>query len=433
MDNIVKKNITVIKKSFFLDLILLALFKILLDYSYVNFVQKKFAYEGYQYSFNFMHYIEGWIVIILVFFLLISKKKNILYVTLFIAYLLLIPPASTLYAFAGKQLFSFYVIVLSYTLLLLMTSNIKIHLKFIKNSYNFSLVFSLIITIVVLLHQISVIGIGNINFDLSKVYELRREYGVTSNQGIFGYLNGWVFKVFNILMISWSLHRKKYVYLLFFVFLQILLFGLAGHKSIVVAMLLLFAVYYFNRYRALTTIILSSFIALFILALSLYFIYDNIILPSIIIRRAFFVPVDLNYIYLDFFSTHDWIIWSDGILRNFIDYPYTLSSAHVVGAYLGHPEMGANTGFIGSGYMNLGLIGILLYIIILALIINLINSFQKIPIWLANGIVLMPLLSALISSDLPTTLLTHGLLVSVLMVYLYGNIKSFGRKLHEQK
>jgi len=70
--------------------------------------------------------------------------------------------------------------------------------------------------------------------------------------------------------------------------------------------------------------------------------------------------------------------------------------------------------------MHLGIVGIIIYMILLSFIINIIQQFNKLPIWFINAIVLMPLLTLFISSDLPTTLFTHGYLVAIIILYLYS-------------
>jgi hypothetical protein len=143
-------------------------------------------------------------------------------------------------------------------------------------------------------------------------------------------------------------------------------------------------------------------------------------LPSILLRRSFFVPAHLNYIYFEYFSDHEYLYWSNSVLKFFFDYPYDISATHVIGRYLGNSEMAANTGIFGSGYMHFGIIGIFIYVFIVSLLINLINQFNSLPIWLINTIVLMPLLVLFSSSDLFTTLFTHGLLVSIFTLYMYS-------------
>ncbi len=88
-------------------------------------------------------------------------------------------------------------------------------------------------------HYILSGGLSHINFDLSKVYELREsDYGISSNSGVFGYINSWATKVFNIFLISIAFLKKKYFYAIIFIFIQVLLFALSGHKIVLFSLIL---------------------------------------------------------------------------------------------------------------------------------------------------------------------------------------------------
>jgi len=82
--------------------------------------------------------------------------------------------------------------------------------------------------------------------------------------------------------------------------------------------------------------------------------------------------------------------------------------------------------------MQMGFLGIIIYSLIIVKIINLISIFDKVPRWFINSIILIPMLYAFIGSDLPITLLTHGLLIGFMMLYLYNSSEnhliSIGKK-----
>jgi len=404
-----------------IDIIGIVLFKILLDFSYVYFVSPIFEYDGFTLDFKLLNYIEGWITYLLLYIYLKRNQNNILYITLQISFLLLIPSSTTLYAFKGENSFSFYVIIISYVFFLSLLTEKKLKFIFIKNTKILIILVSICTTSVVLWHYIAVVGFTNINFDISKVYILREEFGALNNKGLFGYLNGWTIKVFNLFLVAWTIHTKKYKLFLLFVLFQISFFGLSGHKTVFFALFLLLGLFILDKYKNYSTILIYVFLSIISLLLIYYFLTNELQLPSTILRRGFFVPVNLNYVYLDFFVNHEHIYWSNSILKSFIQYPYDDQITHIIGAYLGYPNMGANTGIIGSGYMQMGIPGIFIYMTLMSFFINIINSFNSLPRWFVNSVVLMPILTAFISSDLLTTFFTHGLLVSMIVLYLYGS------------
>ena len=413
-----------INKHFLFNIIGIILFKILLDYSYVYFIVDLFSYMGFTLNFNLLKYVQSWIIIIIIFILLYTKKKHITYLMMLLVFLLLIVPTSTYYAFGGAKTGAFYIIILTYCMIILLLSTKKIHIKTIKQGKNIAIIISLAITFLVLVHYALVNGIFNINFDLTKVYDLREQYGKIQDSGLFGYLNSWTTKVLNVVLISLALLKRKYFYLILFVSIQIIIFGYSGHKLVLFSLLLIAGFYYFDRFKYQDTILIYSVLIFISLLVFVYYpLTKDIILPSILLRRAFFIPTQLNFIYMDFFSSHQFVYWSNSIFKFFLNYPYDIPPVHVIGRYLGHPKEAANTGIFGSGYMQLGMIGIIIYSLITIIILNLIQQFRTLPKWFVNAVLFNPILTLFISSDLFTTLFTHGLLIAILVLYFFqGNL-----------
>ena len=415
-----------VEKYIIFDIIGIILFKIILDYSYISFVVPYYEYMGFTLELNLIKYFEGWVVYILIFLLLNRHKNHILYMNILISFLLLIVPTITLYAFKNEPSAFFYSMILPYIGMLLGITTKRIQLYYFPHGKKIAIIFSFLMVFIVFIHYLTTVGIGNINFNLSKVYDLRNEYGLVNSEGIFGYLNSWVTKVLNIFLIAVALLHRKYLLVILFVIIQILLFGFSGHKAVLFSLLLLGGLYLFDKVKHLSTIIIYSALGVISLLLIYFYMSEELMLPSILIRRTFFVPSNLNYVYLEYFSSYDHIYWANSILKNVFTYPYEVSPVLVIGDYLGKPDMVANTGILGSGYMHLGIIGIILYMFIITILINLIHQFNKLPAWFINAIILMPFLTVFISSDLPATFLTHGLLISVIILYLYSTPETKG-------
>jgi len=410
-----------IEKYLLWDIIGIILFKIVLDYSYVSFVVPHYEYMGFTLDFNLVKYIQGWIIYLILFALLNRHKNHILYMTLLISFLLLIVPIITLHAFKNEPSEFFYSMMLPYAGMLLAITTKRIQLYYFPYGKQIAVGLSIFIVTIVFIHYFLTIGVGHINFKLSEVYALRSsDHGIVSNTGMFGYLNPWVTKVFNIFLIAIALFHRKYLLVILLIITQILLFGFSGHKAVLFSLILLAGLFLFDKAKHHSTIIIYSILSIVTLSLIYFYILQELMLPSILIRRVFFVPANLNYVYFDYFSFHEHIYWSNSILKSIFIYPHEVSPVLVIGDYLGHPEMSANTGIFGSGYMHLGIIGIILYMFILTILINLTQQLNKLPSWIINTVTLMPFLSIFVSSDLPTAFLTHGLLISIIILYLYS-------------
>ena len=108
-------------------------------------------------------------------------------------------------------------------------------------------------------------------------------------------------------------------------------------------------------------------------------------------------------------------------LNPFLSSPYNMPTAHLIGKiYYNRPAMGANTGYLGDAYMNFGFLGILLFSVILGIVLVILDSITaKTNITLAVGAMTMPIF-ALANGALFTVLGTNGLLLGMLIVWLYS-------------
>ena len=166
-----------------------------------------------------------------------------------------------------------------------------------------------------------------------------------------------------------------------------------------------------------------AYLSIIVISLLIYMINEsNIFFGSLLLRRVYFVPAQINYFYYDYFSLNSFILWAESKLTlGLIDYPYSLSTTHRIGLeYFNSENTGANTGWIGSGYAQLGFMGMMIYSFIIGLIFSYINSFSKgINKNIIVAIMIIPLFSLTLSSDLPTALVTHGVLGALILLSVF--------------
>lgn len=122
-----------------------------------------------------------------------------------------------------------------------------------------------------------------------------------------------------------------------------------------------------------------------------------------------------------FFSTHPHVMWAESKLSfGMIDYAYDLNSSNLIGFYYYNDMMtGANTGWLGSGYMHFGFLGMVLYALLVGLLLIIIDMLAKgREPGILIAIFFTPLLALFLSSDLTTAILTHGLLLAMFLIWV---------------
>lgn len=403
----------------FIILLYLSAF-ILLWLPYKSYMVQEWGYYGFYWKPNLLKIIEGLLIVIICATILPSRIKKPSDILVHIQ--LLFPVLPMLVLFGAEDLPRLYVY---FTILSLMLINYSRHCFFINVKFNglikknVLMYTCLIISFMVLLTIIILGGLSYLNFNPLKVYDFRRV--ASSNlPAIYGFITPNITKVLLPFSLVLAVAGKNIIAAFLSILGSILMYGMLHHKGIIFYPIIVLCVYYIitKSDRFLLTIIASSNLILFISWI------DTLIggvtyIATIILRRMYFVPASANFGYYDFFSKNKFVMLSNSkITMGLIDYPYKEPYQSLLGKLGGFDEMWANTGWIGTSYMHFGYWGMLLFALFIGLLFNCIDSLAKSRgNALVTGLVLIPFFSLFISSDLPTALLTHGILLTIFLLY----------------
>lgn len=403
----------------------LLIFRILLDLIYVEYMTKVYLHEGYILNQSYFSIIISYLIYLLSIIYCKKTYKSLGDIVLLHFPLALLGPLSSLYSFSQLG-FQPLVVTLIFQIFLyyfFRLKLLKINLPNIKGGDDFIINFSILYISLMTLWYIVSGSAANMNFDLMKVYEYREVNAEKSSFGILAYFMNWGYQIINIFLISYYFINKKYFIFTIFLIIQIFFFAVSTHKSVLFYPLMVVGIIYLFNKKNPFLLIINIVNIILLLCFLLYYFMDDIILTSLLVRRVFFIPAILSHHYFDFFGSNNLIYWSNSVLSPFIDYPYDIKMTKLIGNEMG-TGASANNGIVSSGYAHFSFVGIFIYFIIFAFVIKIIDGVCKNSNNLiALCISIIPIRAALISSDLLTTLLTHGLLVS-LMILLFLNKES---------
>lgn len=268
-------------------------------------------------------------------------------------------------------------------------------------------------------------GGAYLNFDFSKVYDFRSEAANNLPQ-MFGYVTPVIGKVIIPFGFVLSLVNRKYVDAALYAGCAFLMFGLTAHKGTVFDPLLVLFIYLVALRKNLS-LGFNAGILLVILVSNADFALamthgDEVYgwIGTLMLARMFFLSNQINYMYYDFFTTNEWVYFADSkITMGLISFDYPLDIPHLIGLYYFNSELtNANTGWFGSGYAQAGFAGLVFYAVIISLIYKYVDVCARLsgkPALVAASIV-VPISNFITSSDIPTTLLTHGLLANLILI-----------------
>ena len=199
---------------------------------------------------------------------------------------------------------------------------------------------------------------------------------------------------------------------------------MTAHKSIVLYPFIAIVFYSIavsnNPYQNLTIIFIFLYASLCVAGeLKSYMAFD--LYASFIGRRGLFLPNIITDYYVTHFNEHPMFLWANSkVTFGLVENSYDLKLSRVIGYhYFGNEHTAANTGWIGSGFAHARIAGVIVYSLVLGLLISVIGVFSR---QLPKGMVISSMsvvwVTSVVSADLTTVILTHGLLIGILLLIL---------------
>ena len=131
------------------------------------------------------------------------------------------------------------------------------------------------------------------------------------------------------------------------------------------------------------------------------------------------IPAQLKFVYYEYFSVRKKVYFADGVIGSIFNIisPYEEAIPKTIGAYLGEGESNANTGYWGDAYANAGVLGVILFSVILALMIIILAKLGR---KINPSVVVASMTFSLFSLNdgaLLTNILTGGMFIFFIIFY----------------
>lgn len=247
------------------------------------------------------------------------------------------------------------------------------------------------------------------------VYETRaifREISVP----ITGYLMAPLARVLLPSLIVQNFKKEKVMKVILFSLMIIYLYLCGALKSVYIG---LFAAifFYFGTFKQKTYYLLKIFSFVFLVILILFFFTENYKLIDLPIRRVFFVPPHLNNIYNNYFSDNFTYLSHSPFGLGLVEPTIKGNLPHYIGEFIiGKKGLSANIGVYTEGWLSLGLIGTVLFSLVISFVFFCLQVVRIKPEYFGIVFVYIYYLNTALLS---TLLLTHALAFFILFSYLF--------------
>lgn len=410
-----------------LNTVLILLFKFILDYTYVHSVSPLYSYAGLLTDINGDKVAISYLLVAVMGMLLPSGNRKPSDFGLILLFVFIVVPILSLWGLQNEASEFVVMVVTSFAMLQLL---MKVRLTDkrmpeVEGGRRFYSVVAWTLIAVLFAALIARGGLRYINLSLAKVYELRAMVTEALLQGGWAYLWIWCGKSLLIVLMGTALWQRRWLMFAGTSALEILLFAFTTHKELLFYPLMVTFIYLCSvRGYRLSRVFVLGLCGILVLAVFMDSITGNHLFLGVLVYRAFDAIGFNHFAYYHFFQQNPYVLFRNGILSDVFTYPYSQPVALLIGAgrYGEGTDPFVNAGYIASGYMQLGAAGIFLYTILIAGIMKIFDllTIGRIPVWLGTAVGAISIFQ-LVNSDLTTALLTHGIAISLVGMWLIGS------------
>lgn len=259
---------------------------------------------------------------------------------------------------------------------------------------------------------------------LTDVYDARAGYKEQSGR-LSGYVFNWTGHFINTAFFVLALYRRNLLLIALAVGIELYLFTIGGHKSMLLMFALVSWVFIGARYMQRHLILylsgsLASLMALLLLIDTLNGEYT--LLSSLMVRRNALLPAQLYFYFFDYFSNHPVDHFAQNFPFNmFWDTHYDTKLPKLIGTeyFSFKDDIYANGNIFADIYANMGTWGFVVIPFIITFLFKVMDRLSANK----NVVFTVPLFSAallsLTNSGLIVNLITHGLIIAYILVLFY--------------
>lgn len=404
--------------------------KLSLDVAYASYLQVAFGdhfLTPFTLRFSLLRYIESnlWVLMVVMFVPFNSRNMSGAFFASVLIFLFL--PLATMFGMDYERTR----ITLALTTLAIFVSYIASAVKFTQvripipgNGRTLATVVCTLSVLYFLALSATTGTLFRMNFNMDLIYDLRAEVENVLDVGILAYLNLWTQKVLTPFLLAIGLSRRSWWLIVLATMMHVLYFGVTQHRMhlFVPALVVLAWYMYKTGFSFATGFLIVGLGVLVSTALVVFSGFEFV--GSVILRRAFFVGASVTDSWVNYFRENPKVFFSDNLLSSVVVNEYTGTPLpYYLGDYFAPGlDLAFNAGLVATGYAQIGVVGVAFYALILGLFLRSVNALIRlgVPVFMPGAIFFLPLRIAWTDSDLFTTLLSHGLIVGFVIVWLYG-------------
>jgi hypothetical protein len=416
--------------------ILMFIYKILIEITYIFNLSRIYNYLGVTLDYNVVKMIFSWIIFIVLLYLILGLANDAFWiVVLQLLSVLVIVPSICLYGLKNIPTIYFIYDIIFWLLfieLARLTTKVKTknELKLAEKIHLSTFLVNMIFIISAITVLIASYLYGGFRFIIgfNEIYKYRLALRNINMSVYFNYMIPIVGTIlFPICLIEY-LNRKRYCFVFLILVLGLMLFSINGMKTYLFVYFIVFVVFIltktnYNKYSIINFFLIATIFVSIIGIFSSEIFKNNE--ASGIIYRMIVTTNEISYYFIDFVSNKTPLLLRGSILRHFFQYPYPMKLEYLIGGqYIGDYNTNANVGLLGDAYANFKILGVFIYpfmyISIFTVLKNIVNRYD----YRTKYIVVSILIWTALNTSFFTWLLTGGVIILCLIYFVNNLIKN---------
>ena len=395
-------------------------------YIYISLVSPLFSYAYLTTDINEQKcYLCFLLLLFTLYFLPLEFRRPSSYLFYIIYLITYIPTLMYTWMNNMDELYIIYFTICILMIEIMITKIKDIYIPFPYGRKFFLAIFILYIVLSIMLVVIN----GGINPNALVISEISATRAGINSEGAWGYLLNWCAKSFSPVFFAYFAYKKRWYMVGLVCVLQALLYLSYGFKSFLFSIVLLVLVSLILRenekyFKQLPKIFAGINIVSYVL-----YELDVFNLPMFTFAyRTLFVPAQAQYQYFDYFSTNEYLFFSEGIIGQVLGvaYPYSMPIGFIVNQSvygIDHFSNG-NTGMFSYGFADFGLVGMIIASLLLILVFLIIDGItSKVPIYIIVAAMAYQMI-ILNDTNILISLNTGGIVWTVFILLILGPVLS---------
>ncbi|KSV58813.1 hypothetical protein [Acetivibrio ethanolgignens] len=398
------------------------LYYLFLKHLYLNYIHKFWDYSGFLYEGRQINPIISILLLLpaILFLSHASKKKEVSYQVVTVLIIIGFFPALVMAEFMRTE---FFILLLVYYYFLMILTVVIKTIRFKSIKFSGRIVERLLVCIFtsVTLYIWIRYAKMHIQTNILDVYGQRALVSSFRYSRIISYIYS-MSKLVIPFFIVYELDKKHYAYSFILWIIGFLTFCIDGSKGMLFTIIIgVIAYFVIKKIQDYLWIFPYALLLLGGVGILEYKFMSKLITISLFFRRVSFVPAQLNYDYYNYFSIREKDYFR-GSLSLLGESPYD-NISKIIGEFNGSGSS-CNNGLFSDAYLNFGGIGVIIFPILIVLLLKCLDGAAY---GIKNEVLFILILKfslSLISSAFFTNILSHGIFIMIIILYLLKREKS---------